>query len=149
MIWPEVDANVEVSEWTVFCALLSLLDVARVRSGYAVVLCPADTKANQPVHVIAFGAHPDDCDLGAGRLAVKYAALGNKLKFVSLNMRWIGPGTDGKPATRHEFYPARSSGDHRNEIHRSPLPENGDAVPDLRDGGTAGGFAKDGGSPAG
>jgi len=39
---------------------------------------------NEPVRVIAFGAHPDDCDLGAGGLAAKYAALGHKVKFVSL-----------------------------------------------------------------
>jgi len=39
---------------------------------------------DQPVRVIAFGAHPDDCDLGAGGLAAKYAALGHKVKFVSL-----------------------------------------------------------------
>jgi LmbE family N-acetylglucosaminyl deacetylase len=39
---------------------------------------------NQPVRVIAFGAHPDDCDLGAAGLAAKYVALGNKVKFVSL-----------------------------------------------------------------
>ena len=39
---------------------------------------------DQPVRVIAFGAHPDDCDLGAGGLAAKYSALGNKVKFVSL-----------------------------------------------------------------
>src|SRR5256884_4711674 len=39
---------------------------------------------NQPVRIIAFGAHPDDCDLGAGGIAAKYAALGNKVKFVSL-----------------------------------------------------------------
>lgn len=39
---------------------------------------------NQPVRVIAFGAHPDDCDLDAGGLAAKYAALGHKVKFVSL-----------------------------------------------------------------
>jgi len=44
---------------------------------------PAQTQ-NQPVRVIAFGAHPDDCDLGAGGLAAKYAALGHKVKFVSL-----------------------------------------------------------------
>jgi LmbE family N-acetylglucosaminyl deacetylase len=36
------------------------------------------------LRVIAFGAHPDDCDIGAGGLAAKYAALGNKVKFVSL-----------------------------------------------------------------
>jgi len=38
----------------------------------------------QTVRVIAFGAHPDDCDLGAGGLAAKYAARGHKVKFVSL-----------------------------------------------------------------
>src|SRR5712692_10241968 len=51
------------------------------------VLCfpalPAQAQ-NEPVRVIAFGAHPDDCDLGAGGLAAKYAALGHKVKFVSL-----------------------------------------------------------------
>jgi len=46
-------------------------------------LLPAQAQ-NQPVRVIAFGAHPDDCDLGAGGLAAKYAALGHKVKFVSL-----------------------------------------------------------------
>jgi len=39
---------------------------------------------DKPIRVIAFGAHPDDCDLGAGGLAAKYAALGHKVKFVSL-----------------------------------------------------------------
>jgi LmbE family N-acetylglucosaminyl deacetylase len=39
---------------------------------------------DQGVRVIAFGAHPDDCDLGAGGLAAKYAAQGHKVKFVSL-----------------------------------------------------------------
>src|SRR5215469_5465220 len=39
---------------------------------------------NKSVRVIAFGAHPDDCDLGAGGLAAKYARLGDKVKFVSL-----------------------------------------------------------------
>jgi len=36
------------------------------------------------VRVIAFGAHPDDCDLVAGGIAAKYAARGDKVKFVSL-----------------------------------------------------------------
>lgn len=41
-------------------------------------------QAGGPVRVIAFGAHPDDCDLRAGGLAAKYAALGYKVKFVSV-----------------------------------------------------------------
>ena len=48
----------------------------------AIVLVPALSAQNEPVRVIAFGAHPDDCDLGAGGLAAKYAALGHKVKFV-------------------------------------------------------------------
>ena len=49
---------------------------------------------NQPVRVIAFGAHPDDCDLGAGGLAAKYAALGDKVKFVSLTNGDAGHQTE-------------------------------------------------------
>src|SRR5437879_1493419 len=45
---------------------------------------------NQPVRVIAFGAHPDDCDLGAGGIAAKYAARGDKVKFVSLTNGDVG-----------------------------------------------------------
>src|SRR5256886_9600407 len=50
---------------------------------------------NQPVRIIAFGAHPDDCDLGAGGIAAKYAALGNKVKFVSLTNGDAGHQTQG------------------------------------------------------
>lgn len=45
---------------------------------------PMAFPADKPIRIIAFGAHPDDCDLGAGGLAIKYAALGDKVKFVSL-----------------------------------------------------------------
>ena len=45
---------------------------------------------NRPLRIIAFGAHPDDCDLGAGGLAAKYAMLGHKVKFVSLTNGDVG-----------------------------------------------------------
>jgi LmbE family N-acetylglucosaminyl deacetylase len=45
---------------------------------------------NKPLRVIAFGAHPDDCDLGAGGIAAKYAMLGHKVKFVSLTNGDVG-----------------------------------------------------------
>jgi len=53
---------------------------------FAILSCvlPAAYAQNRTIRVIAFGAHPDDCDLGAGGLAAKYAALGHKVKFVSL-----------------------------------------------------------------
>jgi LmbE family N-acetylglucosaminyl deacetylase len=56
-------------------------------AGLTAVLTAPSLRAqvqSQPVRVIAFGAHPDDCDLGAGGIAAKYAALGDKVKFVSL-----------------------------------------------------------------
>jgi LmbE family N-acetylglucosaminyl deacetylase len=56
---------------------------------------PIASAQNEPVRVIAFGAHPDDCDLGAGGLAAKYAALGFKVKFVSLTNGDAGHQTQG------------------------------------------------------
>ena len=45
---------------------------------------PVLAQQDSLVRVIAFGAHPDDCDLSAGGLAAKYATLGYKVKFVSV-----------------------------------------------------------------
>jgi LmbE family N-acetylglucosaminyl deacetylase len=42
------------------------------------------------LRVIAFGAHPDDCDLKAGGLAAKYVAAGHKVKFVSVTNGDVG-----------------------------------------------------------
>jgi len=36
------------------------------------------------LRIIAFGAHPDDCDLDAGGTAAKFAALGHAVKFVAV-----------------------------------------------------------------
>lgn len=49
-----------------------------------VLLLLTATLASAQIRVIAFGAHPDDCDLGAGGLAAKLSKMGHKVKFVSL-----------------------------------------------------------------
>src|SRR5438045_5585399 len=36
------------------------------------------------IRVIAFGAHPDDCDIRAAGTAAKFARLGYAVKFVSV-----------------------------------------------------------------
>jgi LmbE family N-acetylglucosaminyl deacetylase len=36
------------------------------------------------MNVIAFGAHPDDCDVYGGGTAILWAALGHRVRFVSL-----------------------------------------------------------------
>jgi LmbE family N-acetylglucosaminyl deacetylase len=61
----------------------------------AMAQCPGLAAQNESVRVIAFGAHPDDCDLGAGGLAAKYAALGYKVKFVSLTNGDAGHQSQG------------------------------------------------------
>ena len=40
--------------------------------------------AQAPIRVIAIGAHPDDCDIGSAGTAAKFAALGHKVKFLSV-----------------------------------------------------------------
>src|SRR5881409_160278 len=47
------------------------------------------------LRVIAFGAHPDDCDSKAGGLAAKYAAAGHKVKFVAVTNGDAGHQSEG------------------------------------------------------
>ena len=42
------------------------------------------------IRVIAFGAHPDDCDIRAAGLAAKFAAAGHAVKFVSVTNGDVG-----------------------------------------------------------
>jgi LmbE family N-acetylglucosaminyl deacetylase len=50
----------------------------------AFVFILAGNSQNNPVRVIVFGAHPDDCDLETGGLAIKYVKMGCKVRFVSM-----------------------------------------------------------------
>jgi hypothetical protein len=82
IILPEVDAmsnslkrsfSAKSCVWSVWSVWLTLMTFS----------APMAFTEDKPIRIIAFGAHPDDCDLGAGGLAIKYAALGDKVKFVS------------------------------------------------------------------
>src|SRR5262245_33190516 len=42
------------------------------------------------LRIIAFGAHPDDCELKAGAVALRWAAAGHHVKFVSVTNGDIG-----------------------------------------------------------
>ncbi len=70
------------------------------------VLALAQGEASQPqrtqqpgndgkLNIIAFGAHPDDCDQRAGGTAAKYAALGHRVRFVSVTNGDAGHQTEG------------------------------------------------------
>jgi LmbE family N-acetylglucosaminyl deacetylase len=47
------------------------------------------------LNVIAFGAHPDDCDMRAGGVAAKLAALGHRVRFVAVTNGDAGHQTEG------------------------------------------------------
>jgi LmbE family N-acetylglucosaminyl deacetylase len=66
-------------------ALLTLL-------GAAALLGQADPNR---IRVIAFGAHPDDCDIRAGGTAAKWAAMGHAVKFVAITNGDAGHQTEG------------------------------------------------------
>lgn len=38
----------------------------------------------EPLNIIVFGAHPDDCDIDAGGTALLFSKMGHNVKFVSL-----------------------------------------------------------------
>ena len=51
----------------------------------ALIAMPAPpVLAQEPLRIIAFGAHPDDCDIRSGGVAAKWAALGHKVRFVAV-----------------------------------------------------------------
>jgi LmbE family N-acetylglucosaminyl deacetylase len=52
-------------------------------------------EGQQRLNIIAFGAHPDDCDQRAGGVAVKFATLGHRVRFVSVTNGDAGHQTQG------------------------------------------------------
>jgi LmbE family N-acetylglucosaminyl deacetylase len=51
---------------------------------------PAARAADEPLRIIVFGAHPDDCELEAAGTAARWAQQGHKVKFVSVTNGDIG-----------------------------------------------------------
>src|SRR5712692_10195884 len=66
---------------TVLCFLLAALLPAQDSDG--------------KIRVIAFGAHPDDCDIRAAVTAAKFAALGHHVKFVAVTSGDAGHQSQG------------------------------------------------------
>jgi N-acetylglucosamine malate deacetylase 1 len=62
------------------------------------LLLVAPVVADEPLRIICFGAHPDDCELKAGGVAAMWAAKGHKVKFVSVTNGDIGHWRESGPA---------------------------------------------------
>src|SRR5262245_66649106 len=62
---------------------------------------PAEAPRDGKLRIIAFGAHPDDCELKVAGAAARWAALGHHVKFVSVTNGDIGHwGMAGGPLAR-------------------------------------------------
>jgi LmbE family N-acetylglucosaminyl deacetylase len=71
-----------------------MLGGRRVSAAFVVIAAAAAPVLAQPsatpIRIIAFGAHPDDCELGTAGVAAKWAALGHKFKCVAVTNGDIG-----------------------------------------------------------
>jgi LmbE family N-acetylglucosaminyl deacetylase len=64
---------------------------ANAPAGLAVAEAPSAQRSDDgKLRIIAFGAHPDDCEIKVAGSAVKWAALGHHVKFVSVTNGDIG-----------------------------------------------------------
>ena len=71
-----------------------------MRKGLILMLAGAASllAQGQKIRVIAFGAHPDDCDIRASGTAALFAAAGHAVKFVAVTNGDVGHQTLHGPA---------------------------------------------------
>lgn len=70
----------------------------------------AVSAGDQPLSVLVFGAHPDDCDLRFGGAAMLYRALGHRVRFVSMTNGDTGHFSEGGgPLARRRYAEAQAS----------------------------------------
>jgi len=66
--------------------------------------------ADKKLNVLCFGAHPDDCDLRFGGTAMKYRALGHRVRFVSMTNGDTGHfSMGGGPLARRRYAEAQAA----------------------------------------
>lgn len=65
---------------------------------FALAIFAQTTFAAEPLRIICFGAHPDDCELKAAGTGALWAAQGHKVKFVSVTNGDIGHWRESGPA---------------------------------------------------
>ena len=58
-------------------------------------LASSSAQAQEPLRIIAFGAHPDDCDIRSGGVAARWAAAGHKVRFVAVTNGDAGHHEEG------------------------------------------------------
>jgi LmbE family N-acetylglucosaminyl deacetylase len=86
----------------------------------------------EPIRIIMIGAHPDDCDQGAGGLAILMSQLGHQVKFVSVTNGDAGHQTMGGGALANRRYQEAQEAGKRFGVTYDVLSNHdGELVPSL------------------
>ncbi|HET8645721.1 MAG TPA: PIG-L deacetylase family protein, partial [Vicinamibacteria bacterium] len=84
--------------------------IAAVLLCWVVAAAAAGAQESRPLRIIAFGGHPDDCDIKAGGTAARWAAAGHKVKFVAVTNGDAGhQGQGGGALARRRMAEAREA----------------------------------------
>ena len=87
-----------------FDGFMGFRPVSGMHKYLLLTLLPLCANAAEPLRIICFGAHPDDCELQIGGTGAMWAAKGHKVKFVSLTNGDIGHWREaGGPLARRRF----------------------------------------------
>jgi len=86
-----------------------------------------------PLNIIAFGAHPDDCDIRAGGVAAKWAAAGHHVRFVAVTNGDAGHQAQGGGALATRRRAEAQEAGRRVGVDYVVLDNHdGELLPDLR-----------------
>ncbi|RPJ81454.1 MAG: PIG-L family deacetylase, partial [Acidobacteria bacterium] len=108
-------------------AVLALLALA------AAHIAAQGTPAASPLNVIAFGAHPDDCDIRAGGTGAKWVAAGHRVRFVSVTNGDAGHQSQGGGAlAARRLAEAKEAGRRAGIDYLVRDNHDGELMPDLK-----------------
>jgi LmbE family N-acetylglucosaminyl deacetylase len=117
------------------CKLLSIpaLLLAIGWCSFVVPRCVMGQAPETKLRVIAFGAHPDDCDGKFGGTAAKFAKAGHAVKFVSVTNGDAGHQTEHGAALAKRRYAEAQESAHRLGIAEYQVLDNhdGELMPSL------------------
>jgi LmbE family N-acetylglucosaminyl deacetylase len=98
----------------------------------ALVIVLSASGQSSPLRIIVFGAHPDDCDLDAGGIAIKYVKMGHKVKFVSMTNGDAGHQSQGGGALAKRRMAEAQEAGHRFGVEYTVLDNHdGELMPTL------------------
>ena len=105
---------------------IPVLLLAVVWCGLAVPRLVMGQAQETKLRVIAFGAHPDDCDGKFGGTAAKFAQAGHAVKFVSVTNGDAGHQTEGGASLAKRRYAEAQESAHRLGIDEYQVLDNHD-----------------------